>query len=114
MLVKLMAGFNEKDPDNKIYTPRASVARRLMLSALGGLLDAEGNWKKRPALWGLEQWRHLATLGRDHYVRVVYAGFLCPFGHAASLIKVTSASSNIWIRRTKKTAWPFCVSGSSL
>src|SRR5262249_5717791 len=30
-----------------------------------------------------------ATLGRDHYVRVVYAGFLCPFGHAASVVKVT-------------------------
>lgn len=29
------------------------------------------------------------SLGRDHYVRVVYAGYLMPFGHAASLIKVT-------------------------
>ena len=38
---------------------------------------------------GLEQWRHIATLGRDHYVRVVYAGYLMPFGHRASLIKVT-------------------------
>ena len=37
----------------------------------------------------LEQWRHLATLGRDHYVRVMYKGYLCPFGHAASLVKVT-------------------------
>ena len=36
-----------------------------------------------------QQWRHLATLGRDHYVRVMYAGYLWPFGHAASLIKVT-------------------------
>ena len=31
----------------------------------------------------------LATLGRDQYVRVMYAGYLWPFGHAASLIKVT-------------------------
>ena len=31
----------------------------------------------------------VATLGRDHYVRVMYAGYLWPFGHAASLIKVT-------------------------
>jgi hypothetical protein len=89
MLVKLMAGFNEKTIENKSYTPRASRSQRLMLSALGGLLDAEGNWSRRPALVGLEQWRHLATLGRDQYVRVVYAGFLVPFRHAASLIKVT-------------------------
>ena len=60
-----------------------------MLSSLGGLLDAEGNWNPRPDGVDLEQWRHLASLGRDHYVRVVYTGFLCPFGHAASLIKVT-------------------------
>ena len=84
MLVRLMAGFNEKR-----FTPKASVARRLILTALGGFLDSEGNWTERPGDIGLEQWRHLTTLGRDHYVRVVYAGFLCPFGHAASLIKVT-------------------------
>jgi hypothetical protein len=35
------------------------------------------------------EWRHLATLGRDHYVRVVYKGFLFPTGHAATLVKVT-------------------------
>ena len=84
MLVRLMAGFNENR-----FTPKASVARRLILTALGGFLDSEGNWTERPGDIGLEQWRHLTTLGRDHYVRVVYAGFLCPFGHAASLIKVT-------------------------
>jgi hypothetical protein len=28
-------------------------------------------------------------MGRDHYVRVVYAGYLFPFGHRASLVKVT-------------------------
>ncbi len=84
MLVQLMAGYDEAK-----YRPKSSRANRLMLSAMGGLLDVEGSWDSRPNLVGLEQWRHLATLGRDHYVRVVYAGFLCPFGHAASLIKVT-------------------------
>jgi len=85
MLVQLMAGYTEKN-----YQPRSSKAHRLMLSALGGLLDVEGSWNPPPPTGiGLEQWRHLATLGRDHYVRVVYKGFLCPFGHAASLIKVT-------------------------
>jgi hypothetical protein len=37
----------------------------------------------------LTEWNHIATEGRDQYVKVVYAGFLYPFGHAASLVKVT-------------------------
>jgi len=89
MLVQLMAGFTERDIDRRPYVPHAAVSKRLALSALGALLDAEGSWDTQPAGVGLEQWRHLATLGRDHYVRVVYKGFLCPFGHCASLIKVT-------------------------
>jgi hypothetical protein len=103
MLVKLMAGYDEQmslTPPSHGFLPRPSIAHRLMLSALGGLLDSEGAWTTRPetimrqqplvtARIGLEQWRHLATLGRDHYVRVVYAGYLMPFGHRASLIKVT-------------------------
>ena len=91
MLVDLMAnwGQNRGDKPKLPYTPRASRAKRLQLSALGGLLDAEGEWSPRPESVDLEQWRHLATLGRDHYVRVVYAGFMCPLGHAASLVKVT-------------------------
>ncbi|MFO0887939.1 MAG: hypothetical protein U0790_02210 [Isosphaeraceae bacterium] len=89
MLVKLMSGYREKRPDKLTYIPRSAHANRLHLSALGGLLDVEGNWRQRPAEVDLEQWRHLATLGRDHYVRVVFAGYLCPLGHAASLVKVT-------------------------
>lgn len=90
MLVRLMAGFDETDTRDDPFTPTTSEARRLSLSALGALLDAEGGWE-RPAPTGvaLEQWRHLATLGRDHYVRVVYRGFLHDLGHAASLVKVT-------------------------
>ena len=37
----------------------------------------------------LAEWDHLAAQGRDHYVKVVYDGYLYPFGHAASLVKVT-------------------------
>jgi hypothetical protein len=91
MLVKLMAGYNElvTQAPRVSYSPRSSRTHRLTLSALGGLLDSEGGWSPRPLGVGLEQWRHMATLGRDHYVRVVYAGFLMPFGNRASLIKVT-------------------------
>jgi hypothetical protein len=37
----------------------------------------------------LSEWIHLATQGRDHYVRIVYEGELWPFRHKAALIKVT-------------------------
>ncbi len=37
----------------------------------------------------LSEWVHVATLGRDHYVRIVYEGELWPFRHRAALIKVT-------------------------
>ena len=88
MLVRLMAGFDEHSGRHS-YKPRASEAKRLHLSALGALLDVEGNWNPRPNTADIEQWRHLAALGRDQYVRVMYAGYLCHFGHAASLMKVT-------------------------
>ncbi|MCA1553810.1 MAG: hypothetical protein LC737_05485, partial [Chloroflexi bacterium] len=37
----------------------------------------------------VSEWVHVATQGRDHYVRIVYEGFLYPFRHRASLVKVT-------------------------
>lgn len=90
MLVQLMAGFNETTAGTRrAYAPVSTRTHHLILSALGASLDSEGNWPTRPTGVGLEQWRHICTLGRDQYVRVVYAGFLCPFGHHASLIKVT-------------------------
>jgi hypothetical protein len=95
MLVQMTTGFTEPTVDpvegpSETYRPRPANARRLVLSALGGLLDVDGAWDApRPYDADVEGWRHLASLGRDHFVRVVYAGFLLPFGHAASLVKVT-------------------------
>ena len=37
----------------------------------------------------LSEWVHLATQGRDHYVKIVYEGELWPFRHPAALIKIT-------------------------
>ena len=59
-----------------------------MLSSLGGWLDARGAWHVPDGL-SVEQWVHQATQARDHYVRVVYKGYLLPFGHRVSLVKVT-------------------------
>ena len=90
MLVKLMSGFYELDPNNRTFRPHTARAQRLALTSLGALLEAEGKWEPPPPKGvGLEQWKHRATLGRDHYVYVVYRGFLKEFRHAASLIKVT-------------------------
>ena len=66
-------------------------------AALGGWLLEDGNWLERPIGSpkfngrgvDLTQWNHRAAMARDYYVRVVYAGFLFPYGHAASLVKVT-------------------------
>lgn len=69
------------------YAPQAIGANLLMLSSLGAWLDSRGNWDA-PGL-SLEEWTHRGAMGRDHYVRVVYKGLLYPFGHRASLIKVS-------------------------
>ena len=44
---------------------------------------------QREEILDLSEWVHVATQGRDHYVRIVYEGRLLPFGHRASLVKVT-------------------------
>ena len=100
------------------YVPQPIDAERLFLSSLGGWLSSRGSWQYPvsytyvifgaldqeisiddqialpPIRFGiaaldLVEWDHIATAGRDHYVRVVYEGFLYPFGHRASLVKVT-------------------------
>jgi hypothetical protein len=91
MLVKLMSGFDEVvGKRRRPFHPHTAQARRLALSSLGALLDAEGSWSPpSPNKVSLEEWRHLAAVGRDQYVRVVYRGFLKDLGHAASFVKVT-------------------------
>jgi hypothetical protein len=69
------------------YTPEPVDTRLLMLSSLGGWLDSRGAWD--PPGLSVEEWVHRATMARDHYVKVVYRGFLFPFGHRVSLVKVS-------------------------
>jgi len=75
------------------YTPRSVKADRLMLSSLGAWFNFNANFNfpdfHAQADLELLEWEHLATLGRDHYVKVVEAGFLFPLGHTASLVKIT-------------------------
>ncbi|HEX8159631.1 MAG TPA: hypothetical protein VF526_19795 [Solirubrobacteraceae bacterium] len=94
-LVKLMTrrGVKTAPPDKEppaiMYTPRPSRVRRMHLSALGALFDAEGTWDPRPHDVDLVNWRHVAAVGRDTYVRILRAGKLGCCGHSAVLAVVT-------------------------
>jgi hypothetical protein len=88
LLVRLTAGYDEKI-DDRAYVPRPVHLRRLMLSALGGDLEAERRFEPRPADIDLVSWVQRSALGRDYFVRLEYAGFLYPFGHRAVLVKLT-------------------------
>lgn len=74
------------------FKPKVAKAETFALSALGAFIDLRGDWvpPKDPALeLDVLHWTHRATMGRDHFVRVVLDGFLYPYGHKASLIKIT-------------------------
>jgi DNA-binding beta-propeller fold protein YncE len=72
------------------FTPQPINADQFMLSALGVWMRTRGRWNP-PAGQGLdiEEWRHLATNGRDQNVRVVKRGRLFPFGHQAVHVIIT-------------------------
>lgn len=88
------------------FRPKPVETHRLMLTTLGAWLDLEQDWRP-PAGWSLEQWRHVATMGRDHYVRVVEAGYLFPFGHRASLVKITERKFRFNEATQGFVAWNF-------
>ncbi len=62
------------------------LVSNLSLSSLGAWFDWKQSWEF-PAK--VVDYRHQAFMGRDGYVRVVYPGFLFPFGHRCFLVKVT-------------------------
>ena len=91
-VVHLSSNFRLQDPmhKNRYYEPEPIDVKLLALSSLGAWLDSRGVWDGvLPLGLSVEEWRHRATLGRDHYVRIVYRGRLFPWGHRASVVKVT-------------------------
>ncbi len=68
---------------------------KLFLTPLGAYLKGEGTWDEvwsKEAGWGISTlitWAHRATLGRDHYVKIVERGYLHPTGHPAALVQVS-------------------------
>ncbi len=94
-LVALMAYWREA----------AAEAPLVMLTSLGGWLTLGGRWMRdNPSL---EQWQHRATLGRDHYVRIVRGGYLYPFGHRAIKVEVTERLFATGPSTGRKTAFLF-------
>jgi hypothetical protein len=79
--------------DPTITTPQPVDAKRLYLSSQGAWLDLHGSWEQKPYAQAhvrpIDSWDHIAPMGRDQYVKVTYPGYLFPFGHRCSLIKVT-------------------------
>jgi hypothetical protein len=87
-IVHLSANFGARfsSPSVAIY-PRSIPVSRMALTSLGATLDLRGEWQP-PVGMSLEEWAHRATLGRDHFVRIVKAGWLFPFGHRASRVDI--------------------------
>ena len=81
------------DGEGRAIAPVPVAARELWLSGLGAWLDLHGEWTTKPystaSMSSILSWDHIAPLGRDQYVRVTYPGYLYPFGHRATLVKVT-------------------------
>ena len=90
-IVHLTSNFNL--PGTPRYTPVPVKVNRMMLSPLGAWFDGIGNWPPNSPLAThvspIITWQHLATMGRDHYVKIVKAGYLLPFGHRAALVTLT-------------------------
>jgi hypothetical protein len=72
-----------------LNTPGAAFVNydRFDLTALGADVDLDGQWDVRG--FDLAEWRHIATTGRDQYVKVVLKGYLFPLGHPAVLVILT-------------------------
>lgn len=73
--------------------PEPVDVRRLAISTVGAWLDFHGSWDTdsytAADIASIESWDHVAPMGRDQFVKVVYPGYLWPFGHRASLVKLT-------------------------
>lgn len=65
----------------------------LWLSSLGAWLDLHGSWATKPyslaSIASVQAWDHIAPMGRDQFVRVVYPGYLYPFGNQTAIVKIT-------------------------
>jgi hypothetical protein len=68
--------------------PRPGRAAGLVSSLAPGALSVLIPQPEHEQL-DLSEWVHIASQGRDHYVRIVYEGELLPYRNRAALVKVT-------------------------
>ncbi|MDP9388370.1 MAG: hypothetical protein M3Q48_10815 [Actinomycetota bacterium] len=84
--------------EKRVAVPEPVEVERLYLSSLGAWLDLHGQWDPAPYAKqrqpSILSWDHLAPMGRDQFVRVVYPGYLFPFGHRCAMVKVTERKIN--------------------
>jgi hypothetical protein len=82
------------------YRPQPLAAEQFALSTLGANARLNSQWDfpvvppeiaqaLNLPLLSLQQYEHIAGLGRDQYVKTVRVGFLCGTCHLASLVKVS-------------------------
>lgn len=86
-LVHTTSNYGIKD-----YYPAPVPVKNLMLTTLGAYLDWHAFFDvPNPAdtYLNIIEWEHLATLGRDHFVKIVEEGYLFPFGHRAAIVTIT-------------------------
>lgn len=97
-IVKLSSsftGFEESPEKDKWmpYLPRPIPINKLLLTSQGATINSDAKWPIVRPIGGsrlnIREWQHQASLGRDQYVRVVYGGFLYPYGHPCTLIQIT-------------------------
>jgi hypothetical protein len=94
-LVHLTSNYNDlRQKNSKVKTdPRPVRAKRLMLSGLGAWFDYEFRDDREIDGVSLQAWLQRATMGRDHYIKLVNRGYLFPFGHKA--VKVSIAERKL-------------------
>ena len=78
------------------------AADRLHLSALGADVDLTAIWNA-PTTSNLIAWHHVATAGRDQFVRLVRRGYLFPFGHRA--VEITIVDRVLTADPVPKARW---------
>lgn len=77
-------------PDTPGRRPRSRAGLFNPVDRIGaGIFLPDSIFKPDEETLDLSEWVHIATQGRDHYVRIVYEGELWPFRHRAALVKVT-------------------------
>jgi hypothetical protein len=69
--------------------PRLLNAEQFSLSTLGATVNLLGEWPDGPPDISLRKYEHVATQGRDQFVRTVRLGFLCGTGHRSVVIDTT-------------------------